>query len=106
MRSALANALRLVVGQRLVPNIDRDRLHAAVELLPMSIALHALIRDGRTGQIPSLQQRGRAYGALRLDESLAELVTTEKVAVSVARSFAESSQELDAHVARASARKA
>ena len=100
LRASLAGVLRLIVGQRLVPSADRTRLHAAVELLPSSIALYTLIRDARTLQIPSLQQRGRALGVVRLDESLAELVRAQKVTLEVAKHFAESPQELDAHTMR------
>lgn len=78
-RVTLAAGLRLVVGQRLVPNVDGG-LAAVVELLPGSTALSALIREGKTFQIPSLQQRGKAFGIVRLEESLAELQRTGRVA--------------------------
>jgi twitching motility protein PilT len=100
MRASLARVLRLIIGQRLVPSADRLRLHAAAELLPSSIALYTLIRDARTFQIPSLRQRGRALGVVRLDESLAELVRTQKVTLEVAKQFAESPQELEVHARR------
>jgi twitching motility protein PilT len=100
IRASVASVLRLVIGQRLVPSADRTRLHAAVEMLPSSIALYALIRDARTFQIPSLQQRGRTLGVIRLDESLAELVRSQKVTLEVAKQFAESPQELEAYSTR------
>ena len=100
IRASLAGALRMIIGQRLVPSADRTRLHAAVELLPSSNALYTLIRAGRSAQIASLQQRGRAQGVVRLDESLAELVRSQKVTLEVAKPFAESPQELEAYVAR------
>ena len=53
---------------------DGTGMVAAVELLPGSIALWSLIRDNKTFQIPSLQQRGKGFGIIRLDESLADLV--------------------------------
>jgi len=96
IRMTLAGGLRLVVGQRLVPSVDRRSLHAAVELLPGSTSLWALIRDNRTFQIPSLQQRGKALGIVRLDESLAELVRDGKVSLEVAKEVAEAPQELEA----------
>ncbi len=63
VRATLAGGLRLVVGQRLLPSADRTQLVAAAELLPGSLALWNLIRDSRTFQIPSLQQRGRGSGS-------------------------------------------
>jgi twitching motility protein PilT len=98
VRASLASSLRLIVGQRLVPSADRTRLHAAVELLPGSIGLYTLIRDGRTHQIPELQNRGK--GVVRLDDALAELVRTQKVTPEVAKQFAESPTELAARASR------
>ncbi len=103
IRSSLASALRLVIGQRLVPSADRTRLYAAVELLPWSIALYGIVREGRTHQIPNLQQRGKPLGILRLDESLAELVRTNKVTLEVAKQFAESPADLETQAARSAA---
>jgi twitching motility protein PilT len=99
IRESLAGVVRLIIGQRLIPSVDRTRLHAAVELLPSSIALCTLIRDALTFQIPRLQQ-GRAFGVVRLDESLAELVRAQKVNLDVAKQFAESPQELEALASR------
>jgi twitching motility protein PilT len=100
VRANLASALRLIIGQRLVPSADRTRLYAAVELLPWSVALYGLIRNGRTHQIPNLQERGKALGVLRLDESLAELVRTKKVTLDVAKQFAESPADLENRAGR------
>jgi twitching motility protein PilT len=96
IRVGLAGALKLISGQRLVPSTDRTRLHAAVELLPASLPLYTLIRDGRTYQIPSLQQRGRGLGVVRIDESLAELVRAQKVTLEVAKQLADSPPDLEA----------
>jgi len=67
----LAGGLHLVVGQRLLPTADGKGMVVAAELLPGSVALWSLIRDNKTFQIPSLQQRGKGFGIMRLDESLA-----------------------------------
>jgi len=100
MRITLSSSLRLIVSQRLVPSTDRRRLHVACELLPGSVPLSNLIRDNRTFQIPSLQQRGKAFGIIRLDESLAELVQAGKITLDTAKQFAEAPQELEALTAR------
>ena len=96
IRMTLAGGLRMVIGQRLVPSVDKKSLHAAVELLPGSTSLWALIRDNRTFQIPSLQQRGKGLGITRLDESLADLVRAGKITLDVAKSVAEAPLELEA----------
>jgi len=96
VRMTLAGGLHLIVSQRLVPATDGKGMAAAVELLPGSVALWALIRDGKTYQIPSLQQRGKGYGIIRLDESLYDLVRAGRVTKEAALAVAENPEELDA----------
>jgi len=99
VRLTLAGGLRLVISQRLVPNATRTGMVAAAELLPGSPPLWALIRDGKTFQIPSLQQRGKALGIVRLDDSLAELVRSGKTTLENARPYCENPGDFDAVVA-------
>jgi twitching motility protein PilT len=69
---------------------------AAAEVLPGSVALWNLIRDSKTFQIPSLQQRGKSLGIIRLDDSLAELVRGGKTTLEAALAVAEAPDELEA----------
>jgi twitching motility protein PilT len=94
VRMGLAGGLRLIVSQRLVRGVDGSRVVAAAEVLPGSIALWNLIRENKTYQIPSLQQRGKALGIVRLDDSLSELVKAGKVTLDEARLYAEGPDEL------------
>jgi twitching motility protein PilT len=96
VRLTLASGLRLIVGQRLVPSPDRTRVHAAIELLPGSVPLSAIIRDNKTFQIPSLQQRGKGFGIIRLDESLADLIRSGRALLEDALTIAEAPAELEA----------
>jgi twitching motility protein PilT len=98
VRMTLATSLRLIVSQRLLPSADGQSLVAAAELLPGSVALGNLIRDGKTYQIPSLQQRGKGLGIVRFDDSLADLVRAGKTTLELARGYAESPDELEAMV--------
>lgn len=95
VRMTLAGGLHLIVGQRLLPAMDGGGMVAAAELLPGSVALWSLIRDGKTFQIPSLQQRGKGFGILRLDDSLAELVRAGQVAREAAMAYAENANDLE-----------
>ena len=96
VRMTLAGGLHLIVSQRLVPSADGKGMVAAVELLPGSIALWSLIRDNKTFQIPSLQQRGKGFGIMRLDESLFDLVKAGRITREAALSVAELPEELEA----------
>jgi twitching motility protein PilT len=95
VRITLAGGLRLIVAQRLLPRKDGPGMVVAAELLPGSVPLWNLIRDNKTYQIPSLQQRGKGFGIIRLDDSLAELVNTFKVSAEDAILAAESPEELE-----------
>ena len=94
VRMGLAGGLRLIVSQRLVRGVDGSRVLAAAEVLPGSVALWNLIRENKTYQIPSLQQRGKSLGIVRLDDSLGDLVRGGKVTLDEARNYAEAPDEL------------
>jgi twitching motility protein PilT len=99
VRMTLAGGLHLIVSQRLVPAADGKGMVAAVELLPGSIALWTLIRDAKTFQIPSLQQRGKGFGIVRLDDSLLDLVRSGRITAAVALATAENPDDLEATLA-------
>jgi twitching motility protein PilT len=95
VRLTLAGGLRLIVSQRLIPNADRTGLVAAAEILPGSVSLWSLIRDNKTYQIPSLQQRGKGIGIVRFDDSLVDLVKAGRTSLEVAKQWAESAEEVE-----------
>ncbi len=98
VRMSLSGGLRMITSQRLVPSADRKTVKAAVEILPGSPPLWALIRDNKTFQIPSLQQRGKSLGIVRLDDSLAELVRSEFTTLEIAKEYADAPEQLEAVV--------
>ena len=99
VRMTLAGGLHLIVGQRLLPSADGASMVAAAELLPGSVALWSMIRDNKTFQIPSLQQRGRGIGIWRLDESLADLIRAGRITLAAAKAVADNPDELEAAIA-------
>jgi twitching motility protein PilT len=98
VRLSLATGLRLIVSQRLLPGADGKGLVAAAEVLPGSVALGNLIRDNKTFQIPSLQQRGKSLGIIRFEDSLVDLVKANKVKLEVAKGYVDNPDELEAMV--------
>ena len=94
-RQTLASHLRLIVSQRLVPVPAGTSLVAAAEILPSSVALSHLIREGKLSQLSGLMQRGRDRGMIRLDDALAGLVRAQKTALEIARDFAENPDMLE-----------
>ncbi len=79
VRSSIGSALRAIIAQRLLPAASGEGMVAAIELVTGVLPLAVLIRDDKLHQLPSLMQRGRAYGMIRLDESLVELHRTGKI---------------------------
>jgi twitching motility protein PilT len=96
VRMTLAGGLRLIVSQRLVPDAEGRRMVAAAEILPGMVPLWNLIRDNRTYQIPSLQQRGKGLGVIRLDDSLLDLVRQNRTTAAAALAVAEAPDEMEA----------
>ena len=88
MRAQLAQSLRAVIAQRLLPQRTGAGRVVALELLRCNHNVAALIRDGKTQQIPSAIQSSRRDGMLLLETSLADLVRagtiTRETAVAVA----------------------
>ena len=72
IRSMVAESLRGIVCQRLLPNKDGG-LTLACELLLQSLAVSALIREGKTQALPNVMETGRAAGMVQMDYSVLEL---------------------------------
>ena len=89
VRATLAGALKFVLSQRLVPRIDGNGSVAAVELLTGNMALWSLIRDEKLFQLPSLLQRGRGFGMIRIEDSLNALLAAGAVSEKVAKRYAD-----------------
>jgi twitching motility protein PilT len=73
VRAQLAATLRGVLCQTLVRKIGGGRV-VATEILVTTPAIANLIREGKTHQIGSALQSGRALGMHTMDQHLAELV--------------------------------
>ena len=94
VRATLAGALKVIVSQRLVPSLTGSELVAASELITGGVPLWNLIRDDKLMQLPSLQQRGRSAGMIRLDDSLLELVKRQAIRAETALAHAESAAQM------------
>jgi twitching motility protein PilT len=79
IRTLLAGSLKGVVSQQLVPSADGKGMTLAAEILLSNLSLENLIRDGKTFQIPSVMQMGRAHGMQDLNEALLKLCREEKI---------------------------
>src|SRR5437867_5177326 len=78
IRIMLAESLRGVIAQTLCRKIGGGRV-AALEVLIPTQAVSNLIREGKTFQIPSMMQVGKASGMVTLNDALMDLVTRKLV---------------------------
>jgi twitching motility protein PilT len=76
IRSQLASTLQGIVCQTLVKRATGVGRVVAAEVLMMTPAIGNLIREGKTFQIGSAMQSGRAQGMSTLDQHLADLVNS------------------------------
>jgi len=78
IRMMLSESLKGVISQTLCKKIGGGRV-AAHEILLCNSGVSNLIREGKTFQIPSMMQTGRAQGMTTLNDSLIELVKNKVV---------------------------
>jgi twitching motility protein PilT len=77
----LSQVLEAVLAQTLLPRIEGKGRIAAFEILITNAAIRNLIRNSKTHEIPSIIQLGAKEGMLTLNQCLADLVRTNKVAI-------------------------
>ena len=78
IRIMLSESLRAVISQTLLKRVGGGRV-AAFEILVATPAVSNLIREGKTFQIPSALQTGKAQGMCQMTDSLLELVEQNAV---------------------------
>jgi twitching motility protein PilT len=74
----LSESLKGVIAQVLLPKIGGGRV-AAQEILLCNHAVSAVIRDGKTFQLPSVMQTSKAQGMVTLNDALLSLVQRKLV---------------------------
>jgi twitching motility protein PilT len=78
IRIMLSESLKGVIAQTLCKKIGGGRV-AALEVLIATGAVSNLIREGKTFQLPSMMQVGKAQGMVSLNDALMDLVTKKLV---------------------------
>jgi twitching motility protein PilT len=74
IRMMIADSLKAVISQALLPRRDGSGRVAAFEILRNTPNVAGLIRDGKTFQIPTAIQTGSAAGMILMDTALQHLV--------------------------------
>jgi twitching motility protein PilT len=87
IRTMLSESLRGVVAQALLPSADGHGRVPVTEILVNAPSVSNLIREGKTFQINSAMQTGRAHGMCTFDSSANDLLRRGLITREVANSF-------------------
>jgi twitching motility protein PilT len=74
IRTDLSDALKGIVAQHLVRKISGGRT-PAVEIMVVTSSIRALIREGKTHQIPTAIQTGKNEGMILMQKSLSSMIS-------------------------------
>ena len=95
VRQQLANSLRAVVCQQLIPTSDGKGRVAAIEYMVDSPAVRNMIREGKDHQLYSAMQTGQELGMQTLDKALFELYNNNKITREVALEYCVDRSEME-----------
>jgi twitching motility protein PilT len=98
IRQQISLALAAVIAQQLVPGLDGVSRWPATEILIANDAARALIRKGDDHQLRSQISVGRADGMMTMEQSLAELVRTNRIARDTAFAHCFRSEDLQRYL--------
>ncbi len=88
VRVQLADSLRAIIVQRLIPRVRGGGRVVAVEVLRGTHAAASLFREGKSAQISTLIQSGKKEGMVSLERSLADRVQAGEIKADDARAAA------------------
>ncbi|MDB4941066.1 MAG: hypothetical protein JWP97_600 [Labilithrix sp.] len=100
IRTQIADCLRVVVAQRLLPRARGGGRIPAVEVLRMTHAAASLVREAKTAQLATVIQAGRREGMISLERSLADRVSAGEVRPEHARAAANDPNALATYLAK------
>ena len=79
VRLMLADSLKMVLAQHLIPKKDGPGRVGCFEVLVCTPAVGNLIRDNKINQLPGIMQTGKAAGMKTMDSALFELMSTRAI---------------------------
>ncbi len=86
-RQRIAQALKAVVAQNLVPTLNGKGRAVVAEILMVNTAVANLIESGKSKQIYSVMESSTRQGMQTLDQALAKLVVAKKISLDSARTL-------------------
>ena len=93
IRVQLAEVLRTVVSQQLLPDVNGG-LVPAYEIMHMTGAIRSLIRDNKGHQIDNAIAAGARDGMISMDQSILALYREGKISKETALEYADNPEQL------------
>ncbi len=79
IRTSVAESLRGIICQRLLPSLDGESLIAACEILIANTAIQALIREGKTQGLRNVMETGIREGMCLMENVVLEMYQQKKI---------------------------
>jgi twitching motility protein PilT len=93
VRNRLADTLRCVVSQKLIPSLDGKRV-LAKEVMLATPSVRAAIKNNNTGEIYQMISEGADQGMLTMEQDLKRLYLQKKVSLETAINYANNKRRL------------
>ena len=97
IRFQLANVLRTVVSQQMIPD-QSGNIIPAFEVMHVNNAIRGMIRDNKNHQIENAIIAGRSEGMIRMDDSILELYKNGFISKESALNYADHPEQLEKHL--------
>ena len=98
VRVQLAQVLKTVISQQLLPTVDGKRV-PAFEIMHLNNAVRTLVRESRIHQIDSVIQTSAAEGMISMDESILRLHKAGRISKEIALQYAMNPDQLQKKLA-------
>ncbi len=93
VRSRLADVLRVVMSQKLVPTVSKE-LTMVKELMVMTPSIRAAIKNNNTNEIYQMISEGNEWGMITLEQDLARLYFERRITAEAAVNYANNKRRL------------
>jgi len=94
-RQRIAQALKAVVAQTLVPTVGGRGRAVVAEILMVNNAVSNLIESAKTKQIYSTMESGAQQGMQTFDQALAKLIKSQRISLEAGRAICRDSSTLE-----------
>jgi twitching motility protein PilT len=93
IRNRLADVLKVIISQKLVPSLDGKRI-LAKEVLVVTSSVKAAIKNNNTGEIYQMISESNKDGMITLEQDLRRLYAIKKISLDEAMNFANNKRRM------------